>query len=269
MNSKTLIAPEQVQVDAPPNLFMVFDVESIGLHGEGFAVGYVVVNCAGETLEEADMSCSPFSARGEPKNLRWVQENVPTMAYEYFSPHELREAFWQVWMRWKALGAVLVADCCWPVEARFLAACIDDGGGAREWEGPYPLHDLASFLLAHGKDPLAANERLPRELPAHHPLNDARQSARLLLANLAVGGGLQVQPDRAMLLELQKEFEVSTHFCEVCGAADDLKTFDCASMLRRYLALPAAVETAQPRQEAPSTNAGVASGSQDQPKGGA
>jgi hypothetical protein len=46
--------------------------------------------------------------------------------------------------------------------------------------GPYPLHDLASILLAHGRDPLAKNERLPEELPEHDPLNDARQSARLL-----------------------------------------------------------------------------------------
>ena len=28
-------------------LYMVFDVESIGLHGEGFAVAWVVVNSAG------------------------------------------------------------------------------------------------------------------------------------------------------------------------------------------------------------------------------
>jgi hypothetical protein len=171
-----------------PRTFMVFDVESIGLHGEGFAVGYVVCNRRGEVLEEATLATDPTRASGEPKNLAWVMENIPAMPCDYFSPYEVREEFWARWMRWKALGAVLVADCCWPVEARFLAACVDDCKPTREWEGPYPLHDLASVLLALGRDPLATNERLPIELPAHHPLNDARQSARLLLEALAMNG---------------------------------------------------------------------------------
>jgi hypothetical protein len=75
--------------------------------------------------------------------------------------------------------------CAWPVEARFLAACVDDNPMTHEWSGPYPLHDLASVLMAAGRDPLAKNERLPGELPEHDPLADARQSARLLLAALA------------------------------------------------------------------------------------
>lgn len=165
---------------------MVFDVESIGLHGEGFAVGYIVVNRAGETLDHGLIACDPLRAQGEPKNLAWVLENVPAMHYGCFSPFGVREEFWNAWMHWKAQGAVLVADCAWPVEARFLAACVDDSKLSREWEGPYPLHDLASVLLALGKDPLATNERLPNELPAHHPAKDAQQSARLLLSALRV-----------------------------------------------------------------------------------
>ena len=44
-----------------------------------------------------------------------------------------------------------------------------------------PLYDLASVLLARGEDPLRRSARLTEELPAHHPLHDARQSARLFL----------------------------------------------------------------------------------------
>jgi len=40
-----------------------------------------------------------------------------------------------------------------------------------------------------GRDPLATNERLPSELPVHHPLMDARQSARQLLLALGVRVG--------------------------------------------------------------------------------
>ena len=97
------------------------------------------------------------------------------------TPRQVRGAFWDIWMRWKDHITAMVADCAWPVEVRFLIMCVDDDIGAREWQGPYPLHDLASMLLILGKDPLAVTERLPDELPAHNPLNDARQSARQLI----------------------------------------------------------------------------------------
>lgn len=164
-----------------PELFMVFDVESIGLHGEGFAVGWVVVKAGASTAQAGWFCCSPDVASGSNINRRWVAENVPAMQPTHATPRDVRDAFWNEWKRWKEEGAVLVADCAWPVEARFLAACVDDDFRKREWEGPYPLHDLASVLLALGRDPLATTERQPSEMPPHHPLTDARQSARLLL----------------------------------------------------------------------------------------
>jgi hypothetical protein len=164
---------------------MVFDVESVGLHGEGFAVGWVVVHRAAGELEQGLLCCAPDLAFGSEESLQWVAEHAPAMKTTHAYPGEVRAAFWKAWLQWKAKGAVLVADCCWPVEARFLAACVADEPAQREWEGPYPLHDLASVLLALGRDPLATNERRPDELPAHHPLADARQSARLLVEALA------------------------------------------------------------------------------------
>jgi len=141
------------------DLFMVFDVESIGLHGEGFAVGYVVVNRQGERLEERVLSCDPEEAQGSSEGHAWVSENVPALPFVFPKQRLMRDAFWARWLYWKDLGAVLVADCCWPVEARFLIACVDDDRSGREWEGPYPLHDLASVLLANGANPLAVTER--------------------------------------------------------------------------------------------------------------
>lgn len=165
-----------------PDLFMVFDVESIGLHGEGFAVGFLIVDPKQpKSLQYTWFCCPPETAQGSDRNREWVAQNVPAIPATHQNPRDVRGAFWAEWLRWKKEGAVLVADCCWPVEARFLAACVDDDPEAREWEGPYPLHDLASVLLAHGKDPLATTERRPDELPQHHPLADAMQSARQLL----------------------------------------------------------------------------------------
>lgn len=172
------------------DLFLVLDVESIGLHGEGFAAGYVVIDAGGVVVEEWSAICPPLAAKSQlhatDASMQWVQANVPLQPYAdtYAGPDDLRGAFWLRWMRWKALGATMVADCPWPVEARFLAECVDDRPRDREWEGPYPLLDVASVLYALGGDPLANHDRRPDELPAHHPLHDARQSARLLVAAL-------------------------------------------------------------------------------------
>lgn len=165
-----------------PKLYMVFDVESIGLHGEAFVVGYVVVASeTGHELEAHRVACSPDAARGSAASREWIAANCPPIPADATTPRVVRDCFWAAWQRWKASGAVLVSDCAWPVEARFLAACVDDDPATREWLGPYPLHDVASARLAKGFDPLATAERLPNELPQHDPLADARQSARLWL----------------------------------------------------------------------------------------
>ena len=169
----------------PTDLFLVFDVESVGLHGEGFAVGYVVKRGDGEHMADGLFACHIGMAKGTREDREWVEQNVPPLAWNCDTPQEVRAKFWSVWIEWRAKGALLVADCAWPVEARFLATCVDDHAPFRNWEGPYPLHDLASVLLAHGKDPLENRERLPDELPAHDPVNDAAQSARILLEVLA------------------------------------------------------------------------------------
>lgn len=170
---------------------MVFDVESIGLHGEGYAAGYVVVDGDRQELQAGRFACDPRFANGTWKGREWVAANVPPLEETHLTPHAVRDAFWGLWQLWKGRGAVLAADCPWPVEARFLAACVDDArgttaSGPRDWEGPYPLVDVASVRLAAGLDPLGAADRLPSELPAHDPLADARQSARLLTEALAL-----------------------------------------------------------------------------------
>ncbi len=165
-------------------MFVVFDVESVGLHGEGFAVGFVVVTRDGVEVDHARFTCHPNCARGARDDHRWIKEHVPLLPLTHSTPRDVRDAFWSAWEVVKGRGAVLVADCAWPVEARFLAACVDDAPDARRWGGPYPLHDVATARLSAGLDPLATVERLPSEEPKHDPLADARQSARLWLEAL-------------------------------------------------------------------------------------
>lgn len=165
-------------------LHMVFDVESIGLHGEGYAVGFVVCDSHVTPVAEGLFACAWAVASGTYQNHLWARDHTDSLPMNCASPREVRTKFWEVWRHWNELfgrGEVhLWADCAWPVEAKFLADCVADDPSLREWKGPYPLMDIAPLIYARGKDPTAMIERLKNELPIHNPLNDARQSARIL-----------------------------------------------------------------------------------------
>jgi hypothetical protein len=172
------------------DLYMVFDIESIGLHGDAFSYGFVVVDAStGEEISCGECNCNPVDFKGTVANHEWVKANCRIELPICQSPLLLRRSFWSTWGYWKAQGAKLAADVPWPVEANFLSACVADDPVANEWQGPYPLIDVASVRLAAGFDPLAKEERYPDELPEHNPLADARQSARLLLEALPKNKG--------------------------------------------------------------------------------
>jgi len=177
--------------------WFVFDVETIGLYGEAFAVGYVVVDRDGVEHAAGRIWCHPIEAEGsratpeaDDANRAWVAMNVPWDKWStadgdgYVScPRRVREAFWRAWREWRERGAVLAADVPWPCEARFLARGVEEDP-RREQDAPYPLIDIASVRLDAGHDPIGTFARRENELPAHDPLADARQSARLLLETI-------------------------------------------------------------------------------------
>lgn len=175
--------------------FFVFDVESVGLHGQAFAVAGGVYGLDGKAVEGSEFlfSCGPEIAmhcKGDGaqayKDREWVDANVTIQqgAVLAANPAEVRHRFWGLWELAKRgfPGILMFVECGWPVEARFLLECIDDDQVSRYWNGPYPLHEIATMMLAAGMDPMATYDRLPEELPAHDPLADARLSARLLSA---------------------------------------------------------------------------------------
>lgn len=169
--------------------YFVFDVESIGLYGEGFAVGYVVVDRLGVVLEENIFSCPTISAVGKEDDRQWVEVNIPKLPITHHTTKEVRKAFWDVLQKWKEQEAIIVADCCYPVETNFLSACVRDNVIDKRWKAPYPLHELATLLMVKGLDPLATSVRFENELPAHNPLNDSRLSARQLIETLNLKQG--------------------------------------------------------------------------------
>jgi len=160
----------------PKAKFMVFDVESAGPLGEGFAVGWVVVDSDGAELASGVAHCPPTAATGNKGTGASVAENVsPHLAEPTHSkPREVRDAFWREWLRWRERGTQLVADACWPVETTFLSACVQDDV---QRKAPYPLIDIRSMALALGRSDEIARLELHTQ-PVHDSLVHVRTSAR-------------------------------------------------------------------------------------------
>lgn len=165
-----------------------FDVESMGLHGIGFAVGWVVLTVDdGELVEEVGVGYLGFDPevlkpRVDADTVSWLEKNVlPVLEYYNCATlTDMHAAFWGELQLWKKRGALIVADCSWPVEANFLSRCMSLSK-VEPFDGPHPLHEVATMLLAAGMDPLGEYERFENELPKHHPTADARQSARMFV----------------------------------------------------------------------------------------
>jgi len=187
----------------------VFDVESVGLYGEGFAVAFTVQDSDGNEVESGYIGCPIGSAEGGEEDRKWVKANVCPHLPEvtHHSPRAVRYWFWQKLQEWRNEpgGCLFFAECGYPVESSFLAACVQDASiidPNAKWKAPYPLHDIASIMFAAGMDPMATYERGPNELPAHNPLADARLSARLLREAMSPA---QVQEAPAGIAEVRGE----------------------------------------------------------------
>jgi hypothetical protein len=164
--------------------YFVLDVESIGLHGEGYAAAYAVFDTNGTELAAETFSCNPQNAKGDASDRNWVTKNVPPVFINCSSPGEVRNKILQAWLIWRPKGAALCADCTWPVESNFLSAAIADRtaveGESAKWLGPYPVLDISTFriLLLQCRQPLPERDLV--QYPEHQPLADVRYSAKVL-----------------------------------------------------------------------------------------
>lgn len=175
-----------------PPYFFIFDVESVGLHGEAFAVAGGIWTIDGKNIHEFAFHTDSWNVNeGIPGDREWIAKNVSVneASKPMASQLDLCEAFWLQWERAKDnyKDIVMAVECGWPVEANILEDCIrGENPVSRNYSGPYPLHEIATFMLCAGMDPMATYGRQPEELPAHEPLADARLSARLLFESLMI-----------------------------------------------------------------------------------
>lgn len=168
-----------------PDLLFVFDVESVGLMGEGFAVGAVLVNRqTGNEVNSFLFHCPSAAAQGSMVDREWVDKHVvieaPCTAQ---TPTEVRAQFWSALRETNREGVGIYADVPWPVEADFLLRAARENHHLQP-QIIYPLLDVATLLVADNVDPLRTHRRQADEKPRNNPLADARQSARLLCRTL-------------------------------------------------------------------------------------
>lgn len=157
------------------------DAETDGLYGPAFAVAAVV--------REDGRELARFVGRA-PDSLvhdEWVRQNVlPALAgmdVTHSSSEELEEAFWAFWEAQKS-GATCIAHVASPVESGLFRRCVERAPAERTFNGPFPLDELATLLVAVGENPTSADEYVRKhglsvqfEGATHHPLYDALVAA--------------------------------------------------------------------------------------------
>jgi hypothetical protein len=157
-------------------MYLSLDVESLGVNGQAFAWAGCLLNTELEIIEEQACHKTPLPVFPDQlSDYEWVVANVttPEISREVNRHENLLTEFWKFYRA--AQHPIIVADCPFPVEANFLRDI------SRLTSEPfYPIIDVASMLFAEGFNPTGTYQRLANEYPAHNPLNDARQAARLM-----------------------------------------------------------------------------------------
>ncbi len=148
----------------------VFDVESVGLYGEGFAFGMVLYDHKGDKIEEFFYACNPDQADGFPEGRDWLRVHLPEMDFNCDRVPMVRHHFSKIYEKLEK-DTYFMAECPYPVETTFLA---------QAGVSPYPLFDVSSILFARYGQFVETLPRFYDEYPKHNPLCDARQSGRLM-----------------------------------------------------------------------------------------
>lgn len=156
-------------------IVLSLDAEATRLHGPVFAVGAVVLDRHGAVLDTLALVAEP----PEPP-CAWVREHVlplleampktyrPDDARCVHDLHWLHARTWEFLATYLALGAVVVADVPWPVEATLLSRCVLEHEVARAFK-LYPLLDVESLVQGATGRVLAPSQDVARDLGLDPP----------------------------------------------------------------------------------------------------
>ena len=175
---------------------LTFDAETNGLWGQGFAIGALVYDEAGEEIDRF-IGRLPDSAVTDP----WVQENVlpelegvPVTHEDYDS---LLADFARFYLSHKDGKDVLV-HMGYIVEAGLLRD-MHSRGLIGDFDGPFPLLDVSGNLQQAGEDPTSIDDYISMhgltvgefDGETHNPLYDSAAAyvvyRHLMLGRTAIG----------------------------------------------------------------------------------
>lgn len=160
------------------------DAETNGLWGQAFAIAALV-------YDESGMEIGRFVGRCpiEGSANEWVRDNVlPQMEgipVSHETYHALLADFASFWLANKDNTAT-IAHMAVPVESN-LFRDLHVRGLIGDFDGPYPLIDIAGMLLMAGEDPTSVDSYAAKHSigvdsakfmgETHNPLYDAAQAA--------------------------------------------------------------------------------------------
>ena len=159
------------------NRFYV-DAETDGLYGGFLSVAAMVTDEDGNVLRTFYTSVENPTVTSD-----WVKENVvPYLGNadkQVSSEEQLLSDFWNFWKENKeSCGNEAIAYFNTPVESRLFQSCIERDVKGRQWDGPYPLLDLASVFKARGMNPdQPMSELTGMTLIPHDARNDVNMMA--------------------------------------------------------------------------------------------
>jgi hypothetical protein len=176
------------------NLLSV-DAETNGLLGQPFAVGAVKTTDQDDGMVQVYYARCPIEGSVDP----WVAEHVLPGLPDPVTMPDYRSllADFARWYDRHSPDTAVIAHVAWPVEAGLLRDMLTMLE-RDPFSGPFPLHEVATLLLAAGHIPSSVDDYNTAhglsvgsafiKMSAHHPLYDARAAevcARHLLGGRA------------------------------------------------------------------------------------
>jgi len=158
-----------------------FDAETNGLWGQAFAIGALV-------YDENGTEIARFVGRLPDTEVtdEWVRANVLTqltgLPVSHADYESLLADFSKFYLENKA-DADIIVHMGYIVEVKLLRD-MHQLGMIGDWDGPYPLHDVAGFLAQAGEDATSVDGYVRKhglEIPdfgtTHNPLYDSAVAA--------------------------------------------------------------------------------------------
>jgi hypothetical protein len=135
------------------NYFCV-DAETDGLYGEVWAIGAVVMDDKCQIVDSFECCI-----RNPQLKDQWVIDNILGVVTSSIKDEnkidnydDMLQKFWDFWMKHRE-SSICIVDVGYPVESHLFRVCVDKNRQERQWNGPYPTHEVATMLFAKGINP--------------------------------------------------------------------------------------------------------------------